>query len=112
ARRDTFERITVPRDSYLEEIGRILNNIQENLKERAWRRMESLIERAETLEDIAKSQKVNVIHWCGSEECARRIDQETGKNVLGIPVDSEGKSGRCAVCGKETNIVCYVGKSY
>lgn len=112
ARRDTFERTSVPKEKYLDEIGRILADIQENLKQRARKTMESMIERAETLEDIARSNKVNVIHWCGGEECARMIDQEAGKNVLGIPVDGKEEEGKCAVCGKRTKIVCYVGKSY
>ncbi len=112
ARRDTFERITVKREEAVKSIESILNEIHENLKSRAWKEMQNFIEEAKTLDDIVKSNKVNIINWCGREECARKIDEIAGKNVLGIPVEMEGKEGKCAVCGKETKIVCYVGKSY
>ncbi|MEM0115547.1 MAG: proline--tRNA ligase [Thermoplasmata archaeon] len=110
--KNSKRKITVKRDKALEEIEKLLNDVQENLKLRAWKMMYDYIEEASNIDEIRKSNKVNIINWCGSEECAKKIEEIAGKNVLGIPIEKGEKNGKCAVCGKDTNIVCYVGKSY
>ncbi|MGC9166770.1 MAG: proline--tRNA ligase [Thermoplasmata archaeon] len=112
ARRDTFERITIQRSEMLPRLKEILNDIQRNLRERAYKNMYSKIKEAKSIDDIKSDEDVNLIHWCGSKACADIIDQESGKKVLGIPLNIEKKNGKCLICGKETDNLCYIGKPY
>ncbi len=112
ARRDKFERITVRRDEVKTKIREILDDIQKNLNEKAWKYMNSMIKTAESMEEIKKDEGVNIIHWCGSKDCADVIDNESGKKVLGLPLNADRKKGKCVVCGMETDITCYIGKPY
>ncbi len=111
ARRDTFEKIAVSRDEYIEGISSLLKDIQENLMERAEKEMGSKIKEAENIEDIKSHNGISMVHWCGSEECGHKIEDLTEKKIIGTPLD-EHSPGKCIICGKETEIIAYVAKPY
>jgi prolyl-tRNA synthetase len=50
--------------------------------------------------------------WCGSEACAKAMEEGSGKGVLGTSVAHEGKKGACAVCGKETTSWAHLANTY
>jgi len=110
-RRDTFEKISVPREEYTERIDSLLKEIQKNLKDRAEKEMRKRMKKAESIEDVKNYNGVSVVHWCGSEDCGHKIEELTEKKIIGIPLDVKEK-GRCIICGKETNTVAYVAKPY
>ncbi len=112
SRRDTLKRSTVERDNYIEKIGMILNEIQENMRKRAKEKMLDLIKDSKNLDEIKGHEGVDKISWCGSVDCAKKIEEYTGKWILGIPLNEKNEHGKCLVCGKETDMVCFVGKSY
>jgi prolyl-tRNA synthetase len=46
---------------------------------------------------------IAVVHWCGDEACAEKIEKETNASVLGTEVRSPHvvkTEGRCIVCGR------------
>ena len=110
-RRDTFEKISVPREEYTERIDSLLKEIQKNLKDRAEKEMRKRMKKAESIEDVKNYNGVSVVHWCGSEDCGHKIEELTEKKIIGIPLDVKEK-GRCIICGKETETVAYVAKPY
>lgn len=112
SRRDTLKRSLISRENCSEELAKILSDIQKNLREIAWKNMQKLIKDASSLDEIKENENVNRVYWCGSAECANRIEEYTGKRILGIPLIAEKSKGKCVVCGKETDNVCYIGRSY
>ena len=109
-RRDTFEKINVSREEYVEKCGELLKEIQENLLSRAEKEMRKKIKKFENLEEVKEHKGIAVVNWCGSEECGHKIEELTDKKIIGIP--QEKRKGICAICGKETDIVAYVAKPY
>ncbi len=109
-RRDTFEKIAVSRENYIEKIGEILEEIQKNMLSRAEKEMQSRIKEFKTLDDVKEHAGIAVVSWCGSEECGHKIEDLTEKKIIGIP--DLHKKGKCIICGKETDMVAYVAKPY
>ncbi len=110
-RRDTREKIIVSREEYGEKIRELLGEIQKNLKEKAEAEMRGRIKRVGSIEEIKMNNAVSEVHWCGSEECGAKIEELTEKKIIGSPVH-EKESGKCVICGKETDNFAYVAKPY
>ncbi len=109
-RRDTFEKISVGREEYIQKIGELLGDIQSNLLSRAEKEMASRIKNFDILEGIKEHDGIAVVSWCGSEECGHKIEELTEKKIIGIPM--EKRKGKCVICGKETDTLAYVAKPY
>ena len=41
-------------------------------------------------------------HWCGSPECEQKIKNETKATIRVIPFEQTEKSGKCLLCGSES----------
>ncbi len=106
ARRDTFERSTCSLDKLANYVGELLSEVMKNLKERAWKRFKERIRRINTLNEALKTLKeglgIVVVPWCGSLECALKVDS-AGLKVLGSPLKGGGEDdvGNCVICNKE-----------
>ncbi len=110
ARRDTGDKSQIPFDNIIEGIRESLLAIQSDLLTRAQKQHdESIFE----ITDISEAKPgINVMNWCGEEDCGLQVENATDMAVLGIPVEVEPKSGNCIVCGKPTEILIYVAKTY
>jgi prolyl-tRNA synthetase len=52
-------------------------------------------------------------HWCGSDECEKKINDELSVTIRCIPFDREKSgAGKCIVCGKESPGRVVFAKSY
>ncbi len=114
-RRDTGERFSVPRGELKERVQETLNAIAANLKERAWREMESRIHSAQSIEEIRSLvvEKGGVVKttWCGREECGKSIEDSADVDILGI-LEEEAAQGTCVGCGEKAENVIIMGRSY
>jgi prolyl-tRNA synthetase len=116
ARRDTGEKTPCKRDS-LTLVVETLTDIEDNLRNRAWKVMEDNIS---TTEDLTEAKKllnkeggIVEIPWCGQAACGQRIEVEVDARVLGLPVeDSEAMSGECPCCGKKGDRRIRVARTY
>ncbi|MFY1645301.1 proline--tRNA ligase, partial [Methanoculleus bourgensis] len=59
---------------------------------------------ATTLEETAEAVKngVAVVHWCGSQECAEKIETAVDASILGSDIRSDQitvSDGPCVACG-------------
>lgn len=105
ARRDTREKIVESTNidiySY---INNLLDDIQQNLYNKALERRDSLTYTAKTLEEMEKilNTKPGFIHadWCGDKECEAKIKELRGCKSRCI-VEEELITGKCAICGKD-----------
>ena len=116
ARRDTGEKGFV-KETELEKVVAILDDIQANLFKRAQKRLgESIVtlSELEQVKDAISRKKIARTFWCGNPRCEERIKEETGGEIRGIKFgDGENADGEsCVVCGKRAKHVVYVAKSY
>ncbi|MFP4197640.1 MAG: proline--tRNA ligase [Methanomassiliicoccales archaeon] len=109
ARRDQMNRGTFGRENLVEEVRFLLQAIKEELGNRARRNLEDSIQTVESLEGIP--DKILRMGWCGSEGCGREIEETSELSILGTLYPEEEFSGRCIVCGKETDTCIYVARA-
>ncbi len=99
-RRDSGEKSRIDGASLEDGVKELLDEISDSLRRRAAEKEKLLEKEAAALADIGPG--LNMVWWCGSEECGKGIDEKTGSSILGIPEGKQEGSGRCIVCGKET----------
>lgn len=115
-RRDNGEKETVKEKSLEKNVSETLDDIQENLYERAEDFLERNTHSVEKYEEFKKvmDEERGLIKapWCGSQECEDKIQDETTATVRAIPFDSE-PGGECIYCGeKAEHKEVYFAKSY
>lgn len=116
SRRDTLERIVVDRRKTINEIKRLMLDIQSSLKDRAWKIFKSNIYRAKDLyeaENLARMEKgIIEVEWCGREECAKKLEKELDIRALGEPWEEDCKATKCIICGDKAEKILRLAKTY
>jgi len=115
-RRDTGDKINLPKDSVKERVRELLDEIQTSLYNRALGFRE---ENTTNVDDYATFKEVLsgqggflYSHWCGNSECEDQIKQETMATIRCIPLESIGESGLCVRCGNKSDERVYFAKAY
>lgn len=115
-RRDTLEKVEVSLDNVIEEIIKLLLEIQNSMYLRAKIRRDDMTKSVLTLEEMkALSERENGFikaHWCGDRACEDKIKEETGITSRCIPFDGDNQDGKCCVCGNDAKHLVYWGKQY
>lgn len=116
ARRDTFERLTVKDEETEKVVLKLLDEIQQNLFNRAKKFLEERITPVKTYDEFKKvlKEKGGFIKasWCLSPQCEDKIKEETGATIRLIPLEREKPFSNCIYCGAEAKEVVYFAKSY
>ena len=114
-RRDEGEKIELALDDNLiDNIKDLLDKSYENLKDSAWKFQKEHIKFTQNMDEIAElveAGNVVAVNWCGDEECGKKIEEETGYDVLGIHKDAEA-GAKCIVSGKDAKYLALVAKTY
>jgi prolyl-tRNA synthetase len=115
-------RQSIPRGEFVQNISNILDDIQNQLFERAVRfRSENTFD-IDTTQDFYKfftAKDDKTMHggfarsfWCGSAECEEKIKNDLAVTIRCIPFDISDEKGKCICCDKTgTGRVIY-SKSY
>ena len=115
-RRDTLEKIEVSLDNVVEEIIKLLLEIQNSMYLRAKIRRDDMTKSVLTLEEMkALSEKENGFikaHWCGNRDCEDIVKEQAGITSRCIPFEGDNQDGKCLVCGREAKHLLYWGKQY
>lgn len=115
-RRDTLEKIEVSLENVVEEVIKLLLEIQNSMYLRAKIRRDSMTKSVLTLEEMkALSEKENGFikaYWCGNRSCEDKIKEEAGITSRCIPFDGDNRDGKCLVCGSPAKHLVYWGKQY
>jgi prolyl-tRNA synthetase len=115
-RRDTREKMSLPKENLGEELGGLLESIQSSLYERAFRFREESTVRVDdyqTFKDVITDQGGFLSAcWCGDPDCEDLVKQETMATVRCIPLEAEGEDGACVRCGKTSSARVYFAKAY
>ncbi|MEM3161563.1 MAG: proline--tRNA ligase [Candidatus Bathyarchaeia archaeon] len=117
ARRDTLEKMVVKDEELEKVVVMLLEEVQQNLFNRAKRFLEGMITQVKTYDEFKKvlKEKGGFIKasWCLNPECESKIKEETGATIRLIPLEKEALiSDTCIYCGGKAKEVVYFAKSY
>ncbi len=120
ARRDTLEKVSVPRGSVVDHVRSLLSEVQENLRREAWQRLSASIKRVETLEDarvvVGEERAVAEVPWNGRDECGVKLQDAVDANALGVPLDRDPDVGgydlRDPICGDRATYWLRIARRY
>lgn len=114
-RRDTLEKETLSIDGIAYKIKDILEDIQQNLFDKALqRRIEKTIT-VDTYEEFKEKIETGVFilaHWDGTPETEEKIKEETKATIRCIPLDGDKTPGVCMVTGKPSERRVIFARAY
>ena len=107
ARRDTLQKSVVPQDNIVFTVQQLLEDIQQNMYNKAMKFREENTHYVDSYEEFKKvlSEKGGFIaaHWDGTAETEARIKEETKATIRCIPFDFPEEQGKCMVTGKPSS---------
>ncbi|MGF1923084.1 MAG: proline--tRNA ligase [Bacteroidia bacterium] len=116
ARRDTKEKFTVPQDGLDVYIANLLEEIQENIYNRAHQFREDHITEANSYDEFKTllDEKTGFIsaHWDGTSETEKRIKEETKATIRCIPLNNKQEDGFCMVTGNPSTQRVLFARAY
>ena len=116
ARRDTFEKKAVKEEKIVDVVTKLLEEIQNNLFNRAKKFLEDNITTVKTYDEFkeALKKKGGFIRacWCSSPTCEEKIKEETGATIRLIPFKEEELFSNCIYCGEKGKKVVYFARAY
>ena len=118
------EKQSMNSDKFLKNITSILEEIQNNIFERALN-----FQKENTLNINNKDEFYNFFtpknknnpdihggfvnsHWCGSNDCEEKIKNDLKVTIRCIPLEVEKEKGKCIYCGKESDKRVLFAKAY
>lgn len=118
-RRDTFEKIEVQRDGLAQTVAKLLDEVHENMYNKAKAFMDSHIVTCNSLEEMQKALDDKCFvktMWCGCPECESKIKELYSATARVMPFDQTPVGNKCVCCGKECNEgelkVIYFARAY
>jgi prolyl-tRNA synthetase len=116
ARRDTKEKFTVPQEGLDLYIANLLEEIQENIYNKAYQFREEHISEANSYEEFKAllDGKTGFIaaHWDGTAETEKKIKEETKATIRCIPLNNKLEDGVCMVTGKPSTQRVLFARAY
>jgi len=116
ARRDTMEKQTYKQDGIANIIKDLLDEIQDNIYQKALKFRESNTFKADTYEEFKEiiENKGGFVyaHWDGTKETELKIKEETKATIRCIPIDNKLEDGICIYSGKPSKQRVLFAKSY
>ena len=122
--KDPKEKTSLEKDRFLAEIPQILDDIQNNLFQRALQFREA---NTRTIDDKAafysfftpQDMERPEIHggfamspWCGANECEEKIKEDLGVTIRCIPFTADAENGACICCGRSDSPPVIYAKAY
>jgi prolyl-tRNA synthetase len=116
-RRDTGEKFNVRLDNLNAVAKQTLEDIQNNMYQRALKMREQKTNTAQSIEEMQIKLKENPgfikAMWCGDRECEDKIKELTGTSIRCIPFEQEViDDGKCICCGKHSDTMVYLARAY
>jgi prolyl-tRNA synthetase len=108
-RRDNGEKGTISLSDISSGTDVLLESIRKDMHRKAVAKQKDCAVTIDSLKDVP--ERTLRFGWCGSEECGHRFEDENELKLLGTPYIPEKFSGKCIICGKETDKVAYASRS-
>ena len=115
-RRDTREKLAVKQEETANAVIKLLEEIQNNLFNKAKKMLEENITTVRTYEEFQKvlKEKGGFIRasWCFNSTCEEKIKEETGATIRIVPFKKEEPFSKCVCCGGEAKETVYFARAY
>lgn len=114
-RRDTLEKESVSFDGIVERIEKLLEDIQQNIFEKARKFRDDRVYVCEDYEEFKARVKEGgffLCHWDGTEETEAKIKEETQATIRCVPFAYEQTPGVDMVSGKPAKYRVIIARSY
>ena len=114
-RRDTLEKETRPVDGIVEYVSKVLEDIQDNIFEKARKYRDDHVYVCEDYEEFKQKVKNGgffLCHWDGTEETEAQIKEETQATIRCVPFAYEQTPGVDMVSGKPAKYRVIIARSY
>ena len=115
-RRDTGEKIVSSLENIEKEVVSLLEEIQSDMFKRALEHREAHTYEANTMEEFTEivENKPGFVKalWCGDRECEDKIKELTQATSRCMPLNGQGKEGKCVCCSKPATKMVYWGRAY
>jgi prolyl-tRNA synthetase len=115
-RRDNGEKTFVSLDGIEETVGKMLDDIHNNLYAKAKKNLEDNTYPCTSLEEVKEKMAERggfaKTMWCGDLECELKMKEEAGVSSRCIPLEQEHLGDTCAICGKPAKHMVYWGVAY
>ncbi|MEW2921356.1 proline--tRNA ligase [Muricauda sp. ANG21] len=116
ARRDTLQKESVKADGVVDKVVSLMDEIQENIFNKALAYREQHITEVDSYEDFKQviEEKGGFVsaHWDGTSETEDKIKEETKATIRCIPLDAKQEDGKCMVTGKPSTQRVLFAKAY
>ena len=114
-RRDTLEKETVSIDGIVERVEKLLEEIQQNIFEKARKWRDERIYECDNYEEFKERVKDGgffLCHWDGTAETEAKIKEETQATIRCVPFGVEQTPGIDMVSGKPATKRVIIARSY
>lgn len=115
-RRDTLEKEFIPMDELETRIPALLEEIQQNLYDKALKHREEKTTVVKSMEEMKNALEENPgfmkAMWCGDEACEDKIQEEFSVTSRCIPFEQEQLGDGCFCCGKPAKEMVYWARAY
>ncbi len=116
ARRDTKEKSQLPLENFVENIKSLLEDIQQNMFNKAKAFRDENITKVDDFETFQKllDEKPGFIlaHWDGSAETEDKIKELTKATIRCIPLDNPQEDGKCILTGNPSKQRVLFARAY
>ncbi|CAH1193517.1 Proline--tRNA ligase [Paenibacillus auburnensis] len=114
--RITGEKKIVQQDNLVEEIQAMLEQVHNEMFERALKFREDHFYSVDSLDEMKASMEEKrgfaLAGWCGTEECEDKVKEETGAGSRNIPFNPAEQKTTCICCGKPAQHTVVFAKAY
>ncbi len=115
ARRDTLEKTTITIDNIEDYITNLLDEIQDNIFQKALNFRESRTVKVDTWEEFKEQIENSMFvyaHWDGTPETEQKIKEETKATIRCIPLDDDFEDGKCIYSGQPSKRRVIFARAY
>lgn len=116
ARRDLLSKEVIKIEDVETYVAKLLEDIQNNLFERAKERMTQMTHRVDSYEEFKKvlDEKSGFVlaHWDGTPETEEKIKEETKATIRCIPLNNPAENGTCIYSGKPSSQRVIFARAY
>ncbi|MFY9309986.1 MAG: proline--tRNA ligase [Bacteroidia bacterium] len=116
ARRDTMEKETLQQADIETKIEHLLEQIQDNLFQKALSMREAKTYKADTYEEFKQVLEATpgfvLAHWDGTAETEQKIKEETKATIRCIPLNNKQEAGTCIYSGKPSTQRVVFARAY
>jgi prolyl-tRNA synthetase len=116
ARRDTREKQSVAMDGLADRVKALLDEIQNNLFERARQFREEHTQRVDTYDAFKHAMAGRpgfvIAPWCGAADCETQIKNDTQATIRNMPLNAGAPSGTCVRCDAPAMAEAWFAKAY